>query len=63
MQSACFLSLALMLLILSVRGGRTMGVDPETRLAIRSAAQATAAGASMIYQLTGNEKNSLQLKI
>ena len=32
-------------------------------LAIRFATRATAAGASMIYQLTGNEKNSLQLKI
>lgn len=52
-----------MLLILFVWGGRTMGVGPETRLTIRFAAQATAAGASMIYQLTGNEKNSLQLKI
>lgn len=32
-------------------------------LMLRFAAHATAAGASMIYQLTGNEKNSLQLKI
>lgn len=54
-----------MRLILFVWGGRTMGVGLETasQSGLQHQLRATAAGASMIYQLTGNEKNSLQLKI
>lgn len=65
-RSACFLSLARMMrLILFVWGGRTMGAGLETasQSGLQHKRLATAAGASMIYQLTGNEKNSLQLKI
>ena len=65
-RSACFLSLPRMMrLILFVWGGRAMGVGLETasQSGLQHKLWATAAGASMIYQLTGNEKNSLQLKI
>lgn len=52
------------LLLLFVWGWKDDGGGAgDDCLTLRFATQATAAGASMIYQLTGNEKNSLQLKI